>query len=169
MNKFRATLFGSFIMTGLLFVAGPVLVPADADAERPKRTHRMRWMAGPEAPWISLTLKHRADLNLTSDQVSTLEQMRSEFEQQAAPIQSELRNVEREIVRLLRESPVDLAQARVRIEESEKLRSELRYLRIEALDKGKAVLTTDQKDRLKELVTSSHRQHRRPQSRGEAS
>jgi Spy/CpxP family protein refolding chaperone len=167
MNTFRATLLGSFVITGLLFVAGPVL--ADADAERPARGHRMDWMAGPEAPWISLTLKHRADLNLTPDQVSTLEQMRSEFEQQAAPIQSDLRNVEREIYRLLEESPVDLGQVRAKIEQSEKLRSELRYLRVEALDKGKAVLTAEQKDRLKELVASRRGQHRRPQSPGQAS
>jgi Spy/CpxP family protein refolding chaperone len=167
MTRFHATLLGSFVITGLLFVAGPVLV--DADAERPQRGHRMRWMAGPEAPWISLTLKHRADLNLTSDQVSTLEQMRSEFEQQAAPIQSELRNAEREIRRLLEQSPVDLDQVRAKIEQSEKVRSELRYLRVEALDKGKAVLTPEQKNRLKELVTSRHRQHRRPQSQGQAS
>jgi Spy/CpxP family protein refolding chaperone len=165
MNTFRATLLRSFVIVGLLSVAGLAL----ADAEQPARAPRMRWMAGPEAPWISLTLKHRADLNLTSDQVSALERMRSEFEQQAAPIQSELRNVEGEIYRLLEGSPLDLVQVRAKIEQSERLRSELRYLRVEALDNGKTVLTAQQKDKLKELVASRHRQHRRPQSQGQAS
>jgi Spy/CpxP family protein refolding chaperone len=165
MSTFRSTVLRSIAIAGLFLVTGPAL----ADAERPQRPHRMRWMAGPEAPWISLSLKHRADLNLTPDQVATLEQMRSDFGQQAAPIQSELRNVEGDIRRLLDESPADLDQVRVKIEQSEKLRSDLRYLRVEALDKAKAVLTAEQRDRLRDLVASNHRQHRRPQPQGQAS
>lgn len=166
MTRFRTTLVGSSVIAGLLlFAAGPLF----ADAERPQRAHRMRWMAGPEAPWISLTLKHRADLNLTPDQVSALEGLRSQFEQQAAPIQTNLRATEREIYRLLEASPVDLSQVRAKIEQSENLRSELRYLRVEALDNGKTVLTPEQTERLKELLASSQKRHRRAQPRGQAS
>ena len=36
---------------------------------------------GSEAPWISIMLRHRDQLYLTGEQVATLEQMRSGFEQ----------------------------------------------------------------------------------------
>jgi Spy/CpxP family protein refolding chaperone len=122
---------------------------------------------GLEAPWISLSLRHRADLNLTAEQVSTLEQLRADFAERAKPVHSELRDVEKEIMGLLQVNPVDLAQAKAKIEQAERLRSELRYLRVETLDKGKAVLTTEQNDQLKNLLSSMQRRFRKPQ--GQAS
>jgi len=49
-----------------------------------------------------------------------------------------------------------LIQVKAKIQEGEKYRSELRYLRLEALENGRAVLTTQQQDQLKSLVRSRH-------------
>jgi Spy/CpxP family protein refolding chaperone len=56
-----------------------------------------------------------------------------------------------------------LIDARVKIEQSEKLRSELRYLRVEALENGKSLLTAQQRDQLKTLAGSGTRGFRKPQ------
>jgi len=112
-------------------------------------------------------LRHRTQLDLTAEQVATLEQLRSHFEQRVSPRQADLRSAERGLERLLQENPVDLGQVRAKIEETEKLRAEFRYLRIETLEKGRAVLTAEQRDKLKDLTFSRHGRFRRP--RAEAS
>jgi Spy/CpxP family protein refolding chaperone len=118
---------------------------------------------GHEAPLISIALKHKSELNLSADQVSSLENIRSNFQNQARPIQEQLRGVEGEVATLLQESPANLIQVKLKIEEAEKLRSELRYLRVESMENGKSVLNAQQKDQLKNLVASGHRGFRKPQ------
>ena len=54
---------------------------------------------------------------------------------------------------MAQQSPANLIQIKTKIQESEKYRSELRYLRIEALENGKSVLTAEQQDQLKTLGT----------------
>lgn len=166
MDKFRAALWGSLVFIFLPIFVGPSPTSADdrgygvgrASFERARHRH---WGVGPEAPWISIILRHRSQLGLTPEQVATLERLRSDFGQQAAPQREKLRNAEREIRRLLRDSPVDLAQVKAKIEEAEKLRAEFRYLRIETVETGKSVLTEQQRDELRNLVSS-----RRDRSRG---
>jgi Spy/CpxP family protein refolding chaperone len=112
-------------------------------------------------------LRHRTDLNLTAEQVATLEKMRSDFQQRVDPKQEELKNTEAEIARLLRENAVDLVRVKAKIEDAERLRAEFRYLRIEALESGKSVLTSEQRDKLENLASSGRGRFRRPH--GEAS
>lgn len=76
-------------------------------------------------------------------------------------MQQQLRTLEGELRQLLRDTPANLVQAKLKIEESEKLRSELRYLRIEALENGRSVLTAEQQDQLKNLVREGHRGKRK--------
>lgn len=166
------TLWRSFVLAFLMISIGSLPASADEAAakggERPAgRAHQSHRVMGPEAPWISIMLRHRSELSLTSEQVATLEKLRSGFQQQVAPTQEDLRNTESEIARLLQEPTADLAQVRSKIEEAEKLRSEFRYLRIEALEKGKAALTAEQRDALKTLTLSGHGRLRKP--RGESS
>jgi Spy/CpxP family protein refolding chaperone len=54
-----------------------------------------------------------------------------------------------------------LIQAKAKIQEGEKYRSELRYLRLEALENARAVLTAQQQDQLKSLVRSRHENFRK--------
>jgi len=127
----------------------------------------MHRMFGAEAPLISIALKHQTELNLTGDQVATLEKIRTQYQSQTTPIVEQLRSVEGEIRSLLQQSPANLVQVKLKIEEAEKLRSDLRYLRIEALENGKSVLTTAQQDQLKSLFASMRQNFHR--SHGQAS
>jgi Spy/CpxP family protein refolding chaperone len=62
---------------------------------------------------------------------------------------------------LSHETPADLMQIKGKIQESEQLRAELRYQRIEALENGKSILTPEQRDQLKSLIAARHGEHRR--------
>lgn len=124
---------------------------------------RMHRMLGVEAPWISIALRHQEELSLSSDQVANLEKIRTLYRNQSTPIQEQLRATESEINGVLQETPANLIQAKLKIEQAEKLRSQLRYLRAEALENGKAVLTAQQRDQLKNLVSDRHPGFRKPQ------
>ena len=93
--------------------------------------------------------------------------MRTQYQNQTTPIQEQLRSIEGEISGLLQESPANLIQVKLKIEQAEKLRSELRYLRVEALENGRTVLTAEQKDQLKNLFASMRHNFRK--SHGQAS
>jgi Spy/CpxP family protein refolding chaperone len=159
MNKVQV-----FLLSGaaLVFsvVSSPMAAHADASPDgagtlaQTRRTHRM---FGAGAPLISIALKHQSELNLTGDQVANLEKIRTDYQTQTTPLSEQLRSVEGQIRNLLQESPVNLIQTKLKIEEAEKRRSELRYLRIEALENGKSILTAEQRDQLKTLVGSMRR------------
>ena len=124
---------------------------------------RMHRMLGVEAPWISIALRHQKELSLNPDQVANLEKIRTLYRDQSAPIQEQLRATESEISGVLQETPANLIQAKLKIEQAEKLRSQLRYLRAEALENGKSILTVQQRDQLKNLVSSRHPGFKKPQ------
>jgi Spy/CpxP family protein refolding chaperone len=133
----------------------------DSASTKP-RMHRMQRMQG-EAPWISIALRHQSELNLTPDQVANLEKIRTLYRDQSTPIQEQLRAVEGELASSLQETPANLIQAKLKIEQAEKLRSQLRYLRVEALENGRSVLTAQQRDQLKNLASARRHNFRRSQ------
>jgi Spy/CpxP family protein refolding chaperone len=137
--------------------------PGEPGPARP----RMHRMLGVEAPWISIALRHQKELSLSSDQVANLEKIRTLYRDQSTPIQEQLRATESEITGVLQETPANLIQAKLKIEQAEKLRSQLRYLRAEALENGKSVLTAPQRDQLKSLVSARQPGFKKPQ--GQAS
>jgi Spy/CpxP family protein refolding chaperone len=124
---------------------------------------RMHRMLGVEAPWVSIALRHQKDLSLSPDQVAALEKIRTQFRDQSTPIQEQLRATESDLAASLQQTPANLIQAKLKIEQAEKLRSQLRYLRVEALENGKSVLTAQQRDQLKNLVSSRHPGFKKPQ------
>jgi Spy/CpxP family protein refolding chaperone len=127
----------------------------------------MHRMLGVEAPWIRIALRHQKELSLNPDQVAHLEKIRTVFRDQSTPIQEQLRTTENELTGVLQETPANLIQAKLKIEQAEKLRSQLRYLRAEALENGKSVLTAQQRDQLKALFAAGHPGFKKPQ--GQAS
>jgi len=137
--------------------------PGEPGPARP----RMHRMLGVEAPWISIALRHQKELSLSSDQVANLEKIRTLYRDQSTPIQEQLRATESEITGVLQETPANLIQAKLKIEQAEKLRSQLRYLRAEVLENGKSVLTAPQRDQLKSLVSARQPGFKKPQ--GQAS
>jgi TolA-binding protein len=167
MKKVRSFIVGTAILTVATgaVVSSPSATFAQNETKergsfaRKPATHRM--FGG--APLISIALKHRTELNLSNEQVASLEKVRTHYQNQTAPVQQQLRAVESEIAELRQQSPANLIQMKLKIEQAEKLRSELRYLREEALQNGRSILTAQQQDQLKTLVSSNRRGFHKPQ------
>lgn len=150
-----------------LFAIGIFNIPAAVAQERPGRkpfVHGDRMLGGfTGAPLISIALNHKSELNLTSEQVANLERIRNHYQAQVTPLQQQVTAIEKDIAALAQQTPSNLIQIKAKIQEAEKFRSELRYLRIEALENGRSVLTTQQQDQLKTLVRSRHDHMRKQQ------
>jgi TolA-binding protein len=167
MKKVRSFIVGTAILTVATgaVVSSPSATFAQNETKergsfaRKSATHRM--FGG--APLISIALKHRTELNLSNEQVASLEKVRTHYQNQTAPVQQQLRAVESEIAELRQQSPANLIQMKLKIEQAEKFRSELRYLREEALQNGRSILTAQQQDQLKTLVGSNRRGFHKPQ------
>ena len=169
MRKIHA-IFGSAALVLSMISTTSLTIPAYGQAgtgEPGGGRPRMQRMLGIEAPWISIALRHQKELSLSSDQVANLEKIRTLFRDQTTPIQEQLRATESEITGVLQETPANLIQAKLKIEQAEKLRSQLRYLRAEALENGKSVLTAQQRDQLKSIFSAGHPGFKKPQ--GQAS
>ena len=174
MNKRVQTfLLGTTVLalSAVSLVFSPLTTNANAQAtgqgtftRRPGMHHRF----GEGAPLISLALRHKTELNLSANQVANLEKIRSNYQAQIAPLVQQVRTIDTDIATLHQQTPANLIQIKAKIQQAEPLRSELRYLRLEALENGKSVLSTQQQDQLKNLLASMRQNFRKPQQ-GQAS
>ena len=113
-----------------------------------------------ERPLISYILSRREELNLSSDQVRNLERLRSDYERDAIKNEADLRVAEVDLTELLRADSVDVKKAEAKIREIERLRAELRIARIRAIEQGKQVLSQEQRERLRNMLTGNRYSHR---------
>ena len=154
MNRLRKFILSTAV---LALAAGPLpMAGAQEGTTAPAKRPFARGMHGGfvSAPLITIALKHKSELSLSADQVANLEKIKEHYQSQVAPIYEQVMANEKEIAALTQQSPANLIQIKTKIEDGEKYRSELRYMRIEALESGKSVLTTAQQDQLKTLVHS---------------
>jgi Spy/CpxP family protein refolding chaperone len=163
MNKVTGFIFGAAALATIALVSAPMAAaPQGGASSGPPVAHRApmggRFAGG--APLISIALKHKTELNLTSEQVANLEKIKSHYESQVTPLRQQVQTVEKEIASLSEQSPANLIQIKSKVQDAEKFRSELRYLQIEALENGKTVLTAQQRDQLKTLVSSRQQNFR---------
>lgn len=105
-----------------------------------------------ERPLISLMLRHREELQLSDEQVKALEALRSDFQKEAVRRSAEIRVAELELQELLREDPVDLGKVEAKVRQIEALRAEHRLSRIKTIERGKALLTPEQRRKLESLT-----------------
>ena len=105
-----------------------------------------------QQPVISLLLRNREKLGLSDDQVKKLEQLRSDFEKETIRNEADIRVAELDLNNLLQAQSADLAKVEAKIREVERLRADLRIARIRAIEKGKALLTAEQRKKLQELL-----------------
>jgi Spy/CpxP family protein refolding chaperone len=115
-----------------------------------------------ERPLISYMLGRRDELNLSSDQVRNLERLRSDYERDAVKNESDLRVAEMDLAELMRGDAVDVKKAEAKIRDIERLRAEQRIARIRAIEQGKGVLSQEQREKLRAMLTGSH-YSRRPE------
>jgi Spy/CpxP family protein refolding chaperone len=163
MSKRKAWFLGVAVLAAAA-LALPLALRADGEGHRQfgRRSGAHQMFAG-GAPIISIALKHQNELKLTPDQVGSLEKTKTHYQNQVAPLHEQLKTTEGEVAKLMQETPANLVQVKLKIQESEKLRSELRYLRIEALENGRSILTAEQREQLKNMFASRRGKHQRQQ------
>ncbi len=163
MNKLTALIFAGAALATVALVSAPIAATPEGGPGGRHSAHgtHMRGDFGGGAPFINIALKHKSELNLASDQVANLEKIKSHYQSQLTPLQQQVRDNEKEIASLAQQSPANLIQIKSKIQEGEKVRSELRYLQVEAMENGRALLTVAQRDQLKSLVASRHENFRK--------
>ncbi len=109
-------------------------------------------MKSEERPLIAFILRNREKLDLSATQVKSLEQLRNDFQKESIRRDADLRVAEMDLNGLLVADKVDMAKVEAKVREIERLRSDLRIARIRTIQKGKEVLTADQRKRLQELL-----------------
>ena len=105
-----------------------------------------------ERPLVTIILSHRHELGLTSAQVQGLEQIRDDFQREAIKLDADQRVAQMDLAALLRADPVDVAKVEAKVREIERLRGDLRIGRIRAVERGKAMLTPEQRTKLQALA-----------------
>jgi Spy/CpxP family protein refolding chaperone len=111
--------------------------------------------AASERPLISIMLQLRQQLGLSDEQVGKLTGLRSAFEKEAIRAEAELRVADLELGELLDQTNVDLAKAEAAIRKEESIRTTLRVSRIKTIEAGKALLTGEQREKLKKALEAS--------------
>ena len=167
MNKIRTFVLASSVLAISALIFANMPMAASSDANPPAKPGFARGRMAPGffgAPLITIALNHKSELNLTTDQVTNLENIRSHYQSQVTPVQQQLSSIEKEIASLMQQTPANLVQIKSKLQDAEKYRTELRYLRIEALENGRSVLSDQQKEQLKTLVRSRRGHSRAPQS-----
>lgn len=163
MNKITGLILGGAALAVVALVSAPMAAaPEGGGPGGGPFAHRARMGGGfgGGAPLINFALQHKSDLNLANDQVANLEKIKSHYQSQVTPLQQQIQTAEKEIATLSQQSPANLIQIKAKIQETEKVRSELRYLGVEAMENGRSVLTAQQRDQLKTLVASRQQNFR---------
>ncbi|MBI1734567.1 MAG: hypothetical protein HYR51_05275 [Candidatus Rokubacteria bacterium] len=101
-----------------------------------------------ERPWISFALQHATELGLAADQVKQLTALRDDFQKEAIRLTADIRSAEVDLRRLYSQRPLDLAAVEEKLRAIAGLETSLRVARLRTLDRGWALLTTDQQKKL---------------------
>jgi hypothetical protein len=94
-------------------------------------------------------------LGLSSEQVRDLEDLRGGYQREAIRYEADIRIAEVELQSFLKADAVDLEQVKVKLQEIEHVKTELRLARIRAIEQGKALLSSEQHEKLQSLLGGS--------------
>lgn len=108
-----------------------------------------------ERPLITYMLRHREQLDLSAEQVRSLERLKADFHREAIQRRADLRIAELDLATHLDADPVDLRKVAAKIREIERTRADLRLARIRTIENGKAQLTPDQRAKLQTLLSAA--------------
>jgi Spy/CpxP family protein refolding chaperone len=109
-----------------------------------------------QRPVITMMLQNRSELGLSQQQVQDLEALRDGYQGEAIRYQADIRTTEAEVQDLLKAAVVDLGQVKLKLQQIEHHKTELRLARIRAIEQGKALLSPEQHQKLQTLLGDSH-------------
>jgi len=101
-----------------------------------------------EQPLLTRALEQREQLGLSADQVKALEAARAAFAEDAKRRGADIEAAERDLGALLGEPAVDLAKVEAKVRQIASRQADLRLARIRTLERGKAILTAEQRAKL---------------------
>ncbi|MBI5166816.1 MAG: periplasmic heavy metal sensor [candidate division NC10 bacterium] len=143
----------------VVFIMGSLIlthIPAMAHGKGGESAKGGMMGPGPSSPehWAPITsaLRHKEELGLNEEQVKSLKALKADYEKGAAQKAADLRKAERELGELLTKDPMDMGQVEAKVKAIEGLRSEIRLDRIRTIEKGKAILTKEQWQKLVSLM-----------------
>jgi Spy/CpxP family protein refolding chaperone len=108
-----------------------------------------------EGPPVSLIIRNREKLGLSSEQVRSLERLRKDFEKESIRKEADIRVAKMDLDDLLAAQPVEMTKVEAKVRDIERLRADLRFARIRTVQKGKEQLSADQRRKLEELLSES--------------
>ncbi len=103
---------------------------------------------GSERPWISFALAHAGELGLSPNQVQGLTALRDEFQKEAVRLTGDIRAAEAELQVLYGQKPLNLQAVEAKIRAIAGLEADVRLGRVKVLEKGNALLTPEQQQKL---------------------
>ncbi|MFB3817441.1 MAG: Spy/CpxP family protein refolding chaperone [Candidatus Methylomirabilales bacterium] len=114
---------------------------------------RDRGEGGPahEGPLISIMLRHRQELGLTPEQERKLQDLRTEATKDSIRRTAEIRVAEVDLDALLAQDTWDVAAIEAKARQIAGLQADRRVSRLKTLAAGRAVLTSEQLQRLREV------------------
>jgi hypothetical protein len=105
-----------------------------------------------DRPLITYMLDHRTELGLSPEQVSRLESLRGDFTREAIRREADLRVAELDLQQLMDQEMLDMSKVEAKLREIAKLHTDLRVERLRTIEQGKAVLTPEQRTRLRAML-----------------
>jgi Spy/CpxP family protein refolding chaperone len=111
---------------------------------------------GRHNPWfrygVSLILYHADELELSDEQREQLDDMRRKYSKDIIRLSADSKIAEIDLEALLKEPEANLQQVKEALKKVESAKTEIRYLRIEALFEARKILTSEQRSSLKKLM-----------------
>ncbi len=104
-----------------------------------------------EGPLITIMLDYKQEIGLTLEQEKKLRDLRTEFSKESARRTADIRVAEIELDALLEQEKWDLSKIEPKVKQIATLQGELRLARIKTLEAGRAVLTPQQLEKLKQV------------------
>lgn len=151
MKRFLGLLVG-FLMLGTGFVFSEM--PCEKGMGRDKEMrHEMGEKGGKEEDVgnVKRYLKSRQELNLTDEQVKTLEKIRNDFKRDAIKRQADMKLARLDLQETMRKEKPDFASSRAKIKQIFELQLATKLAMIDAMEKGFNTLTKEQQDKLLQL------------------
>lgn len=154
MKRFLGLLAGFLVLgAGFVFSDMPCEKGAGYDNEmkQEKGMTREKGSRDEDVGNIKMYLKIRQELNLTDEQVKTLEKIRNDFKRDAIKRQADMKLARMDLQETMRKERPDFASSRAKIKQISELQLATKLAMIDAMEKGFNTLTPEQQNKLSQL------------------
>ncbi|MFA5780474.1 MAG: Spy/CpxP family protein refolding chaperone [Elusimicrobiota bacterium] len=154
MKRFLGLLVGFLMLgTGFVFAEMPCEkgMGPGKEMKQEKGMMREKGERDEDVGNVKMYLKIRQELNLTDEQVKTLEKIRNDFKRDAIKRQADMKLARLDLQETMRQEKPDFASSRAKIKQISELQLATKLAMIDAMEKGYNTLTKEQQDKLLQL------------------